>query len=111
MPNSKHLTYGISNLVSLITKTKLGLSHYQTFGALMDAAITMEGLLRDSYAEHKRKWSSGGPSRHPQAQKMQVVRRVPYHSTGGHPYHHEQQSHQAPSTVYRAPVQQSQQQS
>jgi hypothetical protein len=27
MPNSKHLTHGISNLVSLITKTKLGLSH------------------------------------------------------------------------------------
>jgi hypothetical protein len=25
MPNSKHLTHGISNLVSLITKTKLGL--------------------------------------------------------------------------------------
>jgi hypothetical protein len=27
MPNSKHLTHGINNLVSLITKTKLGLSH------------------------------------------------------------------------------------
>jgi hypothetical protein len=26
MPNSKHLTHGISNLVSLITKTKLRLS-------------------------------------------------------------------------------------
>jgi hypothetical protein len=26
VPNSKHLTHGISNLVSLITKTKLGLS-------------------------------------------------------------------------------------
>jgi hypothetical protein len=26
MPNSKHLTHGISNLVSLITKTKFGLS-------------------------------------------------------------------------------------
>jgi hypothetical protein len=26
MPNSKHLTHGISNLVSLITKTKPGLS-------------------------------------------------------------------------------------
>jgi hypothetical protein len=26
MPNSKYLTHGISNLVSLITKTKLGLS-------------------------------------------------------------------------------------
>jgi hypothetical protein len=29
MPNSKHLTHGISNLVSLITKTKLGLSRLQ----------------------------------------------------------------------------------
>jgi hypothetical protein len=29
MPNSKHLTHGISNLVSLITKTKLGLSLMQ----------------------------------------------------------------------------------
>jgi hypothetical protein len=28
MPNSKHLTHGISNLVSLITKTKLGLSAF-----------------------------------------------------------------------------------
>jgi hypothetical protein len=26
IPNSKYLTHGISNLVSLITKTKLGLS-------------------------------------------------------------------------------------
>jgi hypothetical protein len=26
MPNSKHLTHGISNLVSLITKIKLGFS-------------------------------------------------------------------------------------
>jgi hypothetical protein len=26
MPNSKHLTHGISNFVSLITKTKIGLS-------------------------------------------------------------------------------------
>jgi hypothetical protein len=26
MPNSKYLTHGISNLVSLITKTKLALS-------------------------------------------------------------------------------------
>jgi hypothetical protein len=28
MPNSKHLTYDISNLVSLITKIKLGLSQH-----------------------------------------------------------------------------------
>jgi hypothetical protein len=29
MPNSKHLTHGISNLVSLITKIKLGTSAMQ----------------------------------------------------------------------------------
>jgi hypothetical protein len=28
MPNSKHSTHGISNLVSLIIKTKLGLSEW-----------------------------------------------------------------------------------
>jgi hypothetical protein len=28
MPNSKHLTHGISNLVSLITKMKLGISPF-----------------------------------------------------------------------------------
>jgi hypothetical protein len=93
--------------LSCMLQEKLFTGHYQTFGALMDAAITMEGLLQDSYAEHKRKWSSGGPSRHPQAQKVQVVHRVPYQSTSGHPYCHQQQSHQAPSTLYRAPVQQS----
>jgi hypothetical protein len=37
MPNSKHLTHGISNLVSLITKTKLGLS---------PVIITMEKIDR-----------------------------------------------------------------
>jgi hypothetical protein len=95
--------------LSCMLHEKLFTRHYLTFGALMDAAITMEGLLRGSYAEHKRKWSSGGPSRHLQAQKVQVVRRVPYQSIGGHPYRHQQQSHQAPSTLYRAPIQQSQQ--
>jgi hypothetical protein len=90
--------------LSCMLQEKLFTRHYQTFGALMDAAITMEGLLRDSYTKHKRKWSSSGPSRHPQAQKVQVVRRVPYQSTGGHPYRHQQQSHQATSTLYRAPV-------
>jgi hypothetical protein len=33
MPNSKHLTRGISNLMSLITKIKLGLSVGQAFVA------------------------------------------------------------------------------
>jgi hypothetical protein len=36
VPNSKHLTHGISNLVSLITKTKLGLSPVWQFGRVGD---------------------------------------------------------------------------
>jgi hypothetical protein len=56
--------------LSCMLQEKLFTRHYQTFGVLIDAAITMEGLLRDSYAEHKCKWSSGRPSRHPQAQKV-----------------------------------------
>jgi hypothetical protein len=49
MPNSKHLTHGISNLVSLITKTKLGLS----------AALVME--LAAPVAPFR--LSSGNPAR------------------------------------------------
>ena len=56
---------------------------YQTFGALMNAAIAMEGLQRDSEAEWKRKRVINGSSSHPQSQKVHVVRRVSYHSLGG----------------------------
>jgi hypothetical protein len=37
VPNSKHLTHGISNLVSLITKTKLGLSHTHCGSGFLEA--------------------------------------------------------------------------
>ena len=52
--------------------------NYQTFGAMMNAAIVMEGLQRDSQAEWKRKQVATGSSSHPHAQKVQVVKRVPY---------------------------------
>jgi hypothetical protein len=42
MPNSKHLTHGISNLVSLITKTKLGLSH------IAKNDISLEGVRSEN---------------------------------------------------------------
>jgi hypothetical protein len=41
MPNSKHLTRGISNLMSLITKTKLGLSHGRVRMARSQACATI----------------------------------------------------------------------
>ena len=49
----------------------------------MNVAFAMEGLQRDSQAEWKRKCMITGSSSHPQAQKVQVVRRVPYQSLGG----------------------------
>ena len=61
--------------------------NYQTFGAMMNAAIAMEGLQRDSQAEWKHKQLITGSSSHPQAQKIQVVRRVPYQSLGGQSFH------------------------
>jgi hypothetical protein len=39
MPNLKHLTHGISNLVSLITKTKLGLSPCMTACAYISLIV------------------------------------------------------------------------
>ena len=39
--------------------------NYQTFGAMMNAAIAMEGLQRDSQAEWKRKRVATGSSSHP----------------------------------------------
>ena len=39
--------------------------NYQTFGAMMNAAIAMEGLQRDSQAEWKRKRVITGSSSHP----------------------------------------------
>ena len=77
---------------------------------MMNAAIAMEGLQRDSQAEWKRKRVITGSSSHPQAQKVQVVRWVPYQSLGGQSFCQPQQTYQAPSTQYHAPTQQVQQQ-
>ena len=69
--------------LSCILQEKLYTGGYQTFGALMNVAIAMEGLQRDSKAKWKRKRVITGSSSHPQSQKVQVVRRVSYHSLGG----------------------------
>jgi predicted component of type VI protein secretion system len=46
MPNLKHLTHGISNLVSLITKTKLGLSvaQWEEVGRLFLPGVRLQML-------------------------------------------------------------------
>jgi hypothetical protein len=44
--------------------------NYQTFGTLMNAAIAMEGMQRDTQAEWKRKQGISGSSGHQQVQKM-----------------------------------------
>jgi hypothetical protein len=55
MPNSKHLTHGISNLVSLITKTKLGLSAANKQpDALISLATTCQVTSRDDLEPLKR---------------------------------------------------------
>ena len=74
-----HFYHGLS----CILQKELYTRGYQTFGALMNATIAMEGLQRDSQAEWKRKRVITGSSSHPQAQKVQVVRRVSYHSLSG----------------------------
>ena len=70
----------------------------------MNAAIAIEGLQRDSQAEWKRKRVITGSSSYPQAQKVQVVRRMSYHPLGGQPSRQSQQAYQAPPTQYRAPT-------
>jgi hypothetical protein len=69
----------------------------------------MEGLQRDTQAEWKCKQGIFGSSGHQQAQKMQVVKRMSYHSPGGQPSRQPQQIRHAPTTQYRAPSQQVQQ--
>ena len=44
--------------------------NYQTFGAMMNATIAMEGLQCDSQAEWKCKRVATGSSSHPHAQKV-----------------------------------------
>ena len=92
--------------LSCILQEKLYTGGYQTFGALMNAAIAMEGLQRDSQAEWKRKRVITRSSSHPQSQKVQVVRRMSYHSPGRQSSRQTQLTHQAPLTQYRAPTQQ-----
>jgi len=56
--------------LSCILQKELYTRNYQTFGAMMTAAIAMEGLQRDSQAEWKRKQVATGSSSHPHAQKV-----------------------------------------
>ena len=56
-----------------LLQEKLYTVNYQTFGALMNAAIAMEGFLQESQAEWKRKRVAVGSSSHPHTQKIQVV--------------------------------------
>ena len=66
-----------------ILQEKLYMANYQTFGALMNVAIAMEGFQWESQADWKRKRVAVGSSSHPHTQKVQVVRRGPYQSSGG----------------------------
>ena len=84
--------------LSCSLKEKLYTGNYQTFGAIMNVAIAMEGLQRDSQAEWKRKWVDMGSSSHPHTQKVLVVRRVLYQSLGGHSFQQPQHISQASST-------------
>ena len=53
--------------LSCILQEKLYIGGYQTFGALMNAAIAMEGIQHDSQAEWKRKRVLTRSSSHPQS--------------------------------------------
>jgi len=53
------------NGLSCILQKELYTRGYQTFGDLMNAAIAMEGLQRDSQMEWKCKWVITGSSSHP----------------------------------------------
>ena len=56
--------------LSCILQEKLYTGGYQTFGALLNAAIAMEGLQHDSQAEWKHKRVISGSSSHPQSQNV-----------------------------------------
>jgi len=56
--------------LSSILQEKLYTVNYQTFGALMNAAIAMEGLQQDSQVEWKRKRMATRSSSHPHTQKV-----------------------------------------
>ena len=48
-----------------ILQEKLYMANYQTFGALMNAAIAMEGFQWESQADWKRKQVASGSSSYP----------------------------------------------
>ena len=56
--------------LSCILQEKLYAAGYQIFSALMNVAIAMERLQRDSQAEWKRKRVITRSSSHPQSQKV-----------------------------------------
>ena len=56
--------------LSCSLQKELYIGNYQTFGAMMNAAIAMEGLQCDSQVEWKRKQVITRFSSHPQAQKV-----------------------------------------
>ena len=53
--------------LSCSLQKELYIGNYQTFRAMMNAAIVNEGLQRDSLAKWKRKWVITRSSSHPQA--------------------------------------------
>jgi hypothetical protein len=78
--------------LSCILQKEVYTRNYQTFGILMNTAIAMEGLQRDPQAEWKRKHGISGSSSQPQAQMVQVVKRMSYHSPGRQPSRQPQQT-------------------
>ena len=78
--------------LSPILQEKLYTTNYQTFRALMNATIAMEGFQRASQADWKRKQVDAGSSSHPHTQKIQVVRWGPYQPSGGPSFQQPQQT-------------------
>ena len=91
--------------LSCSLQKELYTGNYKTFGAMMNVVIAMKGLQRDSQAEWKLKRVITGSSSHPQAQKVQIVRRMSYHPLCGSLSRQSQHAYQAPSTQYRVPTQ------
>jgi len=58
--------------LSYILQEKLYTANYQTFGAMMNAAIAMEGLQQDSQVEWKCKQVATGSSSHPRRRKYRL---------------------------------------
>jgi hypothetical protein len=71
--------------LSCILQKELYIGNYQTFGILMNDVIAMEGFQCDTQVEWKHKRGISRSSNHPQAQKVQVVRRMSYHSLSRQP--------------------------